>query len=99
MYAVSTYGGGKESSGPSGRPPSRRRSTASSGTRLATSDRHRRDQNAIGCSRSEKRGGTTGAPETKRSSFDLEIFPESAATSKTPKKRWAAPARAADQDQ
>ena len=30
---------------------------------------------------------------------DLEIFPESAATSKTPKKRWAAPARAADQDQ
>ena len=30
---------------------------------------------------------------------DLEIFPESASTSKTPKKRWAAPARAADQDQ
>ena len=30
---------------------------------------------------------------------DLGIFPESESTSKTPKKRWAAPARAADQGQ
>ena len=30
---------------------------------------------------------------------DLGIFLESESTSKTPKKRWAAPARAADQDQ
>ena len=35
----------------------------------------------------------------KKKLVELGIFAESASTSKTPKKRWAAPARAADQDQ
>ena len=97
MYAVSAYGG-KESAGSRGRPhhdavlrhrPGRggQHQIATSGPRTRSAAQGQRGMARLLEDRDEKK------------LVDLEIFPESAATSKTPKKRWAAPARAADQDQ